>query len=235
MEFLGLATGTGSVDVTVRNGAFEMAFDLTIDVGPFSLQAHRRRRHLRRRHALGHRAAPRRLARREPLRDRQDQRDRRTAAQHLRHRPRARRRLDRGEVLPARALGPDQAARGHLARRRVRDPDRRRPRQRRVRQHRRAFDLGPGEWVIDVNASADFFGLASMGVRGWIDSIGEFDIQLRARLVLGTTTSVWSASSRSGCSSTRATPPAVRTTTSTSTSPPASTRASSASRSRVSA
>ena len=39
VEFLGLATGTGSVDVIVRNGAFEMAFDLTIDVGPFSLQA----------------------------------------------------------------------------------------------------------------------------------------------------------------------------------------------------
>ncbi|MEP7335688.1 MAG: hypothetical protein ABI717_07900, partial [Actinomycetota bacterium] len=51
---------------------------------------------------------------------------------------------------------------------------------------RRTFDLGVGEWVFAFSASADFFGLATMSISGWINSFGEFDVQVNGRLVLGT-------------------------------------------------
>ena len=50
---------------------------------------------------------------------------------------------------------------------------------------RHTFNLGVGEWVFAFSASADFFGLASMSISGWIDSRGEFDVQLNGQLTLG--------------------------------------------------
>ena len=50
---------------------------------------------------------------------------------------------------------------------------------------RKTFDLGEGEWAFAFSASADFFGLATMSISGWIDSKGQFDIAVSGRLVLG--------------------------------------------------
>ena len=50
---------------------------------------------------------------------------------------------------------------------------------------RKSFDLASGEWVFAFAASADFFGFASMSVSGWIDSRGEFDVQLSGQMTLG--------------------------------------------------
>ncbi|MBN1192791.1 MAG: hypothetical protein JXA36_03745, partial [Coriobacteriia bacterium] len=41
---------------------------------------------------------------------------------------------------------------------------------------RRTFNLGPSDWVIDFSASTDFFGLATMAAKGWIHSSGSFDL-----------------------------------------------------------
>src|SRR5439155_27286388 len=49
---------------------------------------------------------------------------------------------------------------------------------------RHTFNLTEGQWVFAFSASADFFGLATMSISGWIDSRGEFDVQLSGRLVL---------------------------------------------------
>ena len=83
--------------------------------------------------------------------------------------------------------GDDQDPRGHQARGVVPDPGRRRAGDGRPRRARSAtFNLGPGDWVIDVHATADFFGLATMSVDGWINSKGHFDISSQGELVLGT-------------------------------------------------
>ena len=52
-----------------------------------------------------------------------------------------------------------------------------------AQQH--SFNLSNGAWVFAFSASASFFGLASMGVSGWIDSAGEFDILVNGGLTLG--------------------------------------------------
>jgi len=48
-----------------------------------------------------------------------------------------------------------------------------------------SFNLQDGQWVFAFGASADFFGLASMSVGGWIDWQGEFDLALSGQLILG--------------------------------------------------
>ena len=47
------------------------------------------------------------------------------------------------------------------------------------------FDLDVGEWVFAFSANADFFGLATLSVGGWINSHGEFDVAVHGQLVLG--------------------------------------------------
>ena len=47
------------------------------------------------------------------------------------------------------------------------------------------LNLLPGEWVIEVSASMDFFGLATLSARGWIASNGLFALRLQGELVLG--------------------------------------------------
>ena len=186
VEFLGLATGSGSVDVIVRNGDFEMAFDLTIDVGPFSLQATGGAGI----YADGaHPGIVLRLA--VSLDVNLFEIIKINASGELQLNTTDIDRAPGGvtigrEVVPARARRRDQAPRGHQAQRVVRDPGRRRATSpSAAATPRRTFNLGPGEWVVDVNASADFFGLATMGVDGWINSKGYFDIQLHGELVLG--------------------------------------------------
>ena len=50
---------------------------------------------------------------------------------------------------------------------------------------RNTFNLGPGEWIVDFSASADFFGLITVDLKGWFKSNGYFDIAVRGRIVLG--------------------------------------------------
>ena len=50
---------------------------------------------------------------------------------------------------------------------------------------RHSFNLGVGQWVFAFSASANFFGLATMSISGWINSKGEFDIAVSGGLTLG--------------------------------------------------
>ena len=190
VDFLGLASASGVVEISINQNKFELSFDVAINLGPFTVEARpaspastrtascsastSRSTSTCSRSSRSRRAASCGSTRR---------RGRRPGRRHDRHR------------LPARSCGRAQAPRGHQARGVVRDPGRRRAESRSAPAARRSATtrtrighretIGPGDWFICSPRPPTSSASRTMSASGWIDSKGHFGLRLHGELVLG--------------------------------------------------